>query len=394
MFSKVFGAGARTGKGKSSSSSSSSSSSVVVLVPPIPDPEHICCMPSEEEPHEGTWLQWPHNYCFKQGNSNPLRRQNNKVQRYQESWIQMTLALHTGERVHIIVYNEEQRQSVQTLLVERDCDMTQIDFYCWPTNDVWIRDNGPVFCWDNHNNHNNNNTQNEQQLHVTNWGFNGWGGKYPSDLDNNIPSLVANALELPMTTIPMVNEGGSVELDGHGTLLAKRSSILNKNRNKGWTQAHAEAYFRRYLGVTNFIWLDGTKGLDITDDHIDGTARFANNGTTIVTFARDDFLVKNEYDSLKQAKNAHGESYQIVHLPLTKRKICKGEYGFYINYYVGNQVVLMPWFDDPQDGKAAEILQSLYPNRKVVPVPMAEVFQDGGMIHCVTQQQPMMSPRG
>jgi agmatine deiminase len=396
MFSKVFG-----GSGKSKSKSA-------VLVPPkIPDPENVFRMPSEEDPHEGTWLQWPHsNHPKNKGPPGPgSNRHNNKVQRYQEAWLQITLALHTGERVHIIVYNEEQRASVQELLVTRKCNMTQIDFYCWPTNDVWIRDNGPVFCLDSSSTINSSSTgqsqpnqqpnqQQHQQLHVTNWGFNGWGGKYPSDLDHEIPSRVASALELPMTTIPMVNEGGSVEIDGHGTLLAKRSSILNKNRNPGWTQPDAEAYFRRYLGVTNFIWLEGTKGgrLDVTDDHIDGTARFANNGTAIVTFARDDFLVKKEYDILKQAKNAKGESYKMVHLPLTKRKIYKGEYGFYINYYVGNQVVLLPSFDDPQDLKAADMLQALYPNRKVVSVPMTEVFKDGGMVHCVTQQQPMARP--
>jgi agmatine deiminase len=348
---------------------------IPVLVPPIPDPEHVLVMPSEEEPHQGTWLQWPHNH-------DKYRPQ--QVQRYQESWIQMTLALHSGERVHLIVYNEPQQAQVQALLIARSCDMTQIDFYCWPTNDVWIRDNGPVFCWDH-----------LEQLHVTNWGFNAWGHKYkfPFELDNEIPRLVAEALQLPLTTVPMINEGGSVELDGNGTLLAKKSSILNKNRNPGWTQTDAEAYFRKYLGVTNFIWLDGTKGLDITDDHIDGTARFANHGTTIVTFARDDFLVKKEYDSLKQATNAKGEPYRIVHLPLTKRKIHKGEYGFYINYYVGNQVVLIPSFDDPHDSKAADMLQTLYPTHKVVSIPMAEVFKDGGMVHCVTQQQPMAAPR-
>jgi agmatine deiminase len=137
--------------------------------------------------------------------------------------------------------------------------------------------------------------------------------------------------------------------------------------------------------------LDGTKGLDITDDHIDGTAKFATNGTTIVTLARDDFLVPKEYDALTNAKNAKGQRYQIVHLPLTQRKVYKGrDYGFYLNYYVGNQVVLMPSFDDPQDEKAADILQTLYPKLKIVPIPMTEVYQDGGMVHCVTQQQPSM----
>ena len=111
--------------------------------------------------------------------------------------------------------------------------------------------------------------------------------------------------------------------------MAKKSSILNRNRNRRWTQADAEAYFRKYLGVTNFIWLDGTKNYDITDDHIDGTARFAN-GDTIVTHYRSDFWVRSEYDVLKAAKDVNGKTYKIVHLPLTKFKVPGvWDYGIY-----------------------------------------------------------------
>lgn len=141
--------------------------------------------------------------------------------------------------------------------------------------------------------------------------------------------------------------------------------------------------------VTNFIWLDGTPGLDITDDHIDGTARFAN-GNTIVTFFRDDFEDPREYDRLKQATNVQGQPYKMVHLPLTKRKVVNRDYGYYINYYVGNKVVLAPSFDDPSDEEAKNILQALYGDRRMVMIPMTEVLKDGGMMHCVTQQQPLV----
>jgi agmatine deiminase len=335
------------------------------LVPPIPDPDRRFVMPAEEEPHEGTWLQWPHDYEGRQ-----------LVKRYEESWIQMTKALHTGERVHIIVYNGAERERVSNVLEERGVQMSEIDFYEWKTNDVWIRDNGPIFVYDENN-----------VLTVTNWYFNGWGEKYPYEKSNRIPKFVARDLDLPVVSVKMVHEGGSVEVDGNGTLMAKRSSILNKNRNKGWTQEDAEAYFTHYLGVHNFIWLDGQKGLDITDDHIDGTARFAHNNT-IVTFYRKDFLVREEYDILTNAVSARGEKYNIVHLPITTRKIVNREYGYYVNYYVGNKVVLVPSFDDPNDDVAAETLQKLYPNRRVVKIPMAKVLKDGGLVHCVTQQQP------
>ena len=288
----------------------------------------------------------------------------------------IALALHTGERVHIVVYNHHEKTRVAQTLHNRGCDMTKIDFFVWQYEDVWIRDNGPIFVFDD-----------KHQLNVTDWGFNGWGGRFKYQQSDKIPKKVADALGLPCTTIPMINEGGSVEIDGKGTLMAKRSSILNANRNPGLTQAGAEAYFRRYLGVTNFIWLDGEKGADVTDDHIDGTARFADS-RTIVTYFRKDFLDRSEYDVLASAKNVNGEPYRIVHLPLTSRKI-SGDYGFYINYYVGNTVVLVPSFNDASDAVAVKELQTIYgPSRTIVLVPMIEVMKDGGMVHCVTQQQP------
>jgi agmatine deiminase len=344
-------------------------------VPLIPDPDRRnFTFPSEEEPHEGTWLQWPHNRSASRG-----KRGGDLIKKFEPAWIQMTKALHTGEKVHLIVYDEVYRDRVQQVLRDAGCDMSQIDFFVHPTDHVWCRDNGPIFVRDH---------DNEDGLHILDWGFNGWGKKDDYKLSNEIPKLLAQDLGMPITTIPMINEGGSIEVDGYGTLMAKKSSILNRNRNPEWTPKNAEAYFSRYLGVSNFIWLDGTPGLDITDDHIDGTARFAN-GNTIVTFRRKDFEDPREYDVLQQSTNVKGEHYTMVHLPLTTRKVVNRDYGSYINYYVGNEVVLAPSFDDPSDEEAKNTLQALYSDRRVVMIPMTEVLKDGGMMHCVTQQQPL-----
>jgi agmatine deiminase len=325
-------------------------------------------MPPEEYRHEGTWLQWPHNYGWDV----------HHVKRYETSWVQMARALHTGERVHIIVYDDTERDRVESLLRHESLNMDQIDFYVWPTDDVWARDNGPIFVFDKH-----------QKLCIVDFVFNGWGGKADYYYDNYIPLKVGHAINVPVIDIPMVHEGGSVEVDGRGTLLAKRSSIINTNRNVGWTQKDAEQYFQQYLGVTNFIWLDGRKGGDdITDDHIDGTARFAN-GDTIVTYYERDFVNPGEYKILQKAVDVDGRPYQLVHLPVTTKKVPGvGDYGIYINFYVGNDVVLVPSYDDPNDHVAVEILQLLYPTRQIVAIPSTEVFRDGGMMHCVTQQQP------
>lgn len=170
-------------------------------------------------------------------------------------------------------------------------------------------------------------------------------------------------------------------------MMAKKSSILNPNRNPGWSQSQAEDYFRKYLGVENFIWLEGQAGLDITDDHIDGTARFAGT-TTIVTMRREDFLQPSEYDVLKQARNAQGQQYDLVHVPLTK-KLIGGEQGVYVNYYVGNEVVIVPIYDDVNDAEALSILGRVYPTREIRGIRMDELYKDGGAAHCVTQQQPL-----
>lgn len=200
----------------------------------------------------------------------------------------------------------------------------------------------------------------------------------------------------------MVNEAGSIEVDGRGTLMAKRSSIINENRNPGMTQADAEAYFKRYLGVTNFIWVDGSPGYDITDDHIgeyivmtlednrknlihsthllypiiiDGDARFANDDT-IVIHQRDSFYEPSEYDIITSATDVNGERYNIIELPKTSVPLEELDFteGVYMNYYVGNNVVIFPIFNDPNDDVAAEILQSLYPTKEVKKIVFTELY--------------------
>ena len=341
---------------------------VRATVPPIQDNSTVFYMPAEDDRHEGTWLQWPHNYGWDKQH----------VQRYEESWVKLTDALHTGEKVHIICYNNQEMTRIRTLLNGRKVNLSQLTFHIWPTDDVWIRDNGPIFTYDK-----------TQTLKVQDWKFNGWGNKAAYLRDDPIPKFVANYTNLQRIDVLMTNEGGSVEVDGKGTMMAKRSSILNSNRNLGLTQAQAEAYFRKYLGVKNFIWLDGTKGGEITDDHIDGTARFAP-GNTIVTYYREDFVIPKEYDILKAAKNANGQVYRVVSLPLTQN-IVPGvnDYGIYINYYVGNDVVIIPTFNDPSDQVAIATLQQVYPTRRMVGINFVELYKDGGLVHCVTQQQPV-----
>lgn len=323
-------------------------------------------MPAEETIHEGTWLQWPHNYVYE-----------GHTDRHDASWVAMTKALHTGERVHIVAYNQTEKVRIEGLLQDADVDMNQIDFLIAKTDDYWIRDNGPIFVYDENDN-----------LVVQNWGFNGWGNKAPYQNCNQIPTKAANHLGLQMVNVAMINEGGSVEIDGHGTMMAKKSSIINSNRNPGLTQADVETYFRRYLGITNFIWLEGYAGYDITDDHIDGTARFANENTIITL--HENLADPDEFAILSNATNANGESYNIITLPETQNNLPgSNDKGIYINFYTGNDVVLVPNFNDPNDAIVNGILQQVYPDKTIVGIPAIEMAYEGGGVHCVTQQQPI-----
>ncbi len=336
---------------------------------PISPPNDVIAytMPSEEAAHEGTWLQWPHKYTY--GNQVPKQ--------YDPIWIEMTKALHKGENVHIVAYNEKEKNRITQLLNDAGVAMNQVDFLIEKTEDVWVRDNGPIFVYDENKN-----------LMITNWEFNGWGGKHAFEYDNKIPSHISNAIGISKVDIDMVLEEGAIEVDGAGTFMATRSSILNDNRNPGLTQAQAETFFKHYLGVTNFIWLDGIAGQDITDMHIDGIARFIGNHT-IATYSKafvenyGEDVVISDYQKLVTAKNAKGEPYKIVELPIA----IKSE-GSYLNYYVGNEAVLVPNYNESTDAEANAIIQGLYPDKEVIGINVTELWKDGGAIHCVTQQQP------
>lgn len=332
-------------------------------------------MPGEEQQHEGTWLIWPHKYTYGEEYSQEL----------ENIWLDMTIALHTGENVHIIAYNEEEKSKIENLLIKNDVNMKKIDFVIAKSDDVWVRDTGPIFVFDQNKN-----------LTIANFTFDGWGKKMKHKNDQLIPEKVASIKKMPIVNIPnLVLEGGSVELDGHGTVMGTLSAVASKNRNSNLTIKEVEEYLKKYLGVTNFIWLKGVTDEDITDAHIDGMARFYDD-KTILTVSRKDFrelyegIDMNDYKIMQNAKNAKGEQYSIIELPLTKKNVDGLDYkGSYLNFYMGNEVILLPIYEDANDKVAIKIISDLYPNKKIVPIVISDLFQHGGMIHCVTQQQPI-----
>ncbi|MGE7873968.1 agmatine deiminase family protein [Bacillus paramycoides] len=334
-------------------------------------------MPDEKSKHEGTWLQWPHDYTYGQEYKKEV----------EPIWIEMVSALTEGEKVNIVAHDQEEKERINQLLTDEGLNMEKIDFFIAPTDDVWARDSGPMFVYDNNKN-----------LKILDPGFNGWGKKTPYKNDARIRENLSKQLGVErIDWHKFVLEGGAIELDGNGTALLTRSAVTNKNRNSKLSEAEIEKYISE-LGVTNFIWLDGVPNIDITDFHIDGFAKF-HDKSTIITLAEDDLvewgLSNKDIDTLMRAKNAAGGKYKYVYLPLSKNKVTLEsgktlDYkGSYVNYYIGNKVVLVPNYNDPNDKIANETIQKLYPDRKVVGIDVRELYKNGGMIHCITQQQPV-----
>ncbi|WP_395056370.1 agmatine deiminase family protein [Flavobacterium sp.] len=346
--------------------------------------------PDESEPHEGTWLAWPHSFEY----GAAYRNENDAT------WVAMTNALQANEKVHIIAYNTTERTRITNLLTAASVPLTNVNFIIKTTNDVWMRDTGGIFV-----------RNSAGALVMQDWGFNGWGGDYAFDKDNTVPTAMGTATGLtPLNLNSILTiEGGSWELDGAGTFLATKSAITAQTnpttptgikalRNVGKTQAQVEAILTQYIGATKFIWLDGWFSQDdITDAHIDGFAKFAP-GNKLVTMSQADLLYwgapQSDIDKLYAASNVNNVVYTKVIIPLTANNVQPTSgaaltyNGSYANYYVANNRVLVPNYNDPNDAVANAIIAGLYPGRTVVGIDCRNLYKSGGMVHCVTQQQP------
>jgi len=345
-------------------------------------------MPAEWEEHEGTWLQWPHD------DERPGQQL-----KLEKTWLEIVNALHEHENVHIVIQDERRREHVEQQLKFFDIGLGNIDFYIIPTNDVWARDNGPIFVVDK-----------EGKLAITDWRFNGWGERYEHEIDNHVPPRIAKKSSVPIFSPPMVMEGGAVEINGKGTFMATRTSIINPNRNPGKTQKDMEGIIKKYLGVKHFIWLKGAtdaeKWGDDTDWHVDIAARFVNESTVIYNWAEEDTeprysVLKLHREELQGATTESGKPLTLVALPLPKggvyptSKIGAGggmTSGYtdaaYSNFLIANGIVVVPVFGNVNDDRAKKIIGEQFPGREIIGINCVALNEGGGAIHCVTQQQP------
>ncbi|MFL6545607.1 MAG: agmatine/peptidylarginine deiminase, partial [Candidatus Udaeobacter sp.] len=295
----------------------------------------------------------------------------------------MVEALIESEHICINVCNGAHEAEARSVL--GGLPMERVTFYRIPTNEPWCRDHGPIFLT----------RDRDPKLALVDWDYNAWGNKYPPfNLDEVVPTRVAEVLKVPVFYPHMILEGGSIEVNGAGALLTTESCLLNKNRNPNFSRDEIEARLRDYLGVRDILWLgDGIAG-DDTDGHIDDLARFVSERTVVAVVEedRDDEnyqLLQKNLACLRQMKIGK-DSIEMLTLPMPK-KIMREELRLparYANFYIANSCVLVPTFADSADELALSVLRECFPHRRVIGIDCRELVWGLGTFHCLTQQQP------
>jgi agmatine deiminase len=337
-------------------------------------------MPAEWAPHRATWLSWPHN------------RQTwpTQLEIVREIWLRMIQALADGEKVSLLVNDDRTQHDVATRLGEVGATMENISILKIPTVDVWMRDYGPTFV---------TRVASEDSLAFNDWIFNGWGRKYREyENDDRVARDIASLTKIPVFNHSVVLEGGSIEVNGAGSCLVTEQCLLNPNRNPHMTREEIERFLKNALGVSHLIWLGKGIAGDDTDGHIDDIARFVNPTTVacvLEAHASDENYppLRENHERLQDARDQRGNKLALVTLPSPAPVHYQGSRlpASYANFYIANDVVLVPTFDDPNDRKALGILQELFPDRRVMGLPCRVVVAGLGAIHCVTQQEPSIS---
>ena len=332
--------------------------------------------PAEFAKHDAMWLSWPHKEESWPG----------KIASIYPSYTEFIKMVALTEKVCINVVDEKMKNSAIKMLHLAGANMDQVQFFMHPTNDAWCRDHGPSFLI-------NKNTNSKA---IIDWNINAWGGKYPPyDLDDVIPTKIAQALQLPFFNPGIIMEGGSVDFNGAGAVLTSKCCLLNPNRNPHLNQEQIEQYLMDYYGVDQVLWVsEGIVG-DDTDGHIDDTVRFVNEDT-VVTVVEENVLSEN-YDLLQQnlkelkaMRLLNGKALNVIELPMPANVIYEGQMlpASYANFYISNGHVIVPTYKCAQDDKAMQIIQSCFTDRQVVGIDSTDIIWGLGSFHCLSQQEP------
>jgi agmatine deiminase len=369
-------------------------------------------MPAEWEPHEATWLAWPHNREDWPGKFEPI------------AWVycEIVRKLARSERVRILVQDDDLEREARRKLKKAGADLGAVEFFHIPTDRVWTRDYCPLFVSSNVGQAiafgglplRKKRTDDKRrssvpqklpskvvqpfpehyingEIGITNWRFNGWGKYTNWKLDNAVPARLARKLKMRQWEPGLVVEGGSIDVNGEGMLLTTEECLLSpvQARNPGLSREQIERALRDYLGAKTVVWLGRGIAGDDTHGHVDDLARFVSRDTVVLVAERDPSDAN--YEPLREnARILARHPLRVVKLPMPAPVEFNGQRlpASYANFYIANRVVLVPTFNDPADRVALAALARLFPDREVTGIHAGDLVWGLGTLHCMTQQQP------
>jgi agmatine deiminase len=329
-------------------------------------------MPAEWAPHEHCWMAWP---CRPEV-------WNGREREAKAAYAAVARAIAGCENLTMLARPEDVAEA-------RAACGAGIEVLAMPLDDSWLRDSGPTFLVDA-----------AGEVAGADWRFNAWGGKFPPwDKDAEVAGKVLAQLGMRAFAAPFVLEGGSIHVDGAGTVITTEQCLLNPNRNPGLGRAEIEANLREWLGISRIIWLGEGLENDHTDGHVDDITCFVRPGVVLTATCADPAdtnhrVLEDNLRRLRAARDAQGRALEIIELPLpARRDTAAGRLvSTYLNFYIANGAIIAPSFDDPMDDEAAAILARAFPERRILQVPASDIVEGGGGIHCITQQQPAGRP--
>jgi agmatine deiminase len=344
-------------------------------------------LPAEWERHAATWIGWPHNPADWPRKFAPI------------PWVYAELVrkLAPGETVRILVNSQAHEASARRVLKRVGVDLARVEFFRIPTDRGWTRDSGPIFL--------RRQAVRRAEIAIVRFRFNGWA-RYPNwHQDDAVPERVARRLGLRLFRAEVggrgfVLEGGSIDVNGRGTLLTTEECLLDQTtqaRNPGRSRHEIEAALRAYLGVTNVLWLGRGIAGDDTHGHIDDVCRFV--GPRTVVLCREDDPRDANYRPLEENRERlegmrleDGSKLDVVPLPMPAPLYFDGQRlpASYANFYIANAGVLVPTFNDPQDRIALGTLAELFPDRPVIGIHAVDLVWGLGTLHCLTHEQPAL----
>jgi agmatine deiminase len=316
-------------------------------------------MPAEWEPHEATWIAWPHERSDWPGKFAPI------------PWVYADIARHLSrsEKLRVVVEDEAAEKAAARIFEKSGARMDNVEFFLCPTNRSWLRDTAPTFV-----------KNAVGQVRAIDWNFNAWAKYSNYALDDRLPAFIAKKLRMKRIAANVVLEGGGIDVNGHGTLLTTEEWLLSDTqvRNPGFTREDYERVFHEYLGVTQVVWLGNGIPGDDTHGHVDDLARFVGD-ETVACLDHEDCVARIRKAGLKPVK-----------LPQPAPVKFDGQLlpASYANFYIANRIVLVPTFNDPADREALNTLQKCFPDREVVGIACRDLVLGLGTLHCLTQQQP------